>query len=108
MTTPAHKTGRTAHTPGPWDINPMRTVDGRYLVCSGIGHDYGVVAQVLEESDAHLIAAAPDLLKALKLARKRLEYYGQISDRRHFDHDLKEIFPVIDAALSASRSGGRS
>jgi len=39
---------------------------------------------------------------ALRLARKRLEYYGAISARRHFDHDLAEVYPQIDAAtLSA-------
>lgn len=41
-----------------------------------------------------------DLRAALKCARKRLEYYGTISDRRHFDHDLAEIYPKIDAALN--------
>jgi len=42
------------------------------------------------------------LREALKFARKRLEYYGTISDRRHFDHDLAEVYPKIDAALSRS------
>jgi hypothetical protein len=37
---------------------------------------------------------------ALRLARKRIEYYGSISDRRHFDHDLAEVYPKIDAALT--------
>lgn len=41
-----------------------------------------------------------ELEKALELARKRIEYYGTIGHRRHFDHDLVEIFPKIDAALS--------
>lgn len=40
------------------------------------------------------------LRAALELARKRIEHYGAISDRRHFDHDLAEVYPKIDAALS--------
>lgn len=52
------------------------------------------------------------LRKALILARKRIVYYGTISERRHFNHDLAEIFPVIDAALThavtdADRGGGQ-
>ena len=37
---------------------------------------------------------------ALRFARKRIVYYGSISDRRHFDHDLAEVYPKIDAALA--------
>jgi hypothetical protein len=40
------------------------------------------------------------LREALALSRKRIEYYGTISDRRHFDHDLAEIYPKIDAVLN--------
>lgn len=40
------------------------------------------------------------LREALKFARKRLEYYGTISHRRHFDHDMAEVYPKIDAALN--------
>jgi len=59
-------TSSPGHTPGPWDINPMRTVDGQFIVCAGEGHGYGVVADVLAEADARLIAAAPDMLAALE------------------------------------------
>lgn len=44
------------------------------------------------------------LREALKFARKRLEYYGTISHRRHFDHDLAEVYPKIDAALNQQRT----
>ena len=40
------------------------------------------------------------LRAALEMARKRIVYYGTISDRRHFDHDLAEVYPKIDAAHS--------
>jgi hypothetical protein len=41
---------------------------------------------------------------ALRFSRKRLEYYGTISDRRHFDHDLAEVYPKIDAALAPEQN----
>ncbi len=46
--------------------------------------------------------------KALDLARKRIEYYGAIGPRRHFDHDVTEIFPKIDAVLSLTDDTGNS
>jgi hypothetical protein len=52
---------------------------------------------------AVLIGAATEikqLREALKFARNRITYYGTIADRRHFDHDLAEIYPKIDAALN--------
>ena len=49
------------------------------------------------------------LREALEFARKRLVYYGTISDRQHFDHDLAEVYPKIDAALNQqSRENPRS
>lgn len=44
------------------------------------------------------------LREALKFARQRIVYYGTISDRRHFDHDLAEVYPKIDAALNQQSS----
>jgi len=43
-----------------------------------------------------------DLAEALKFARRRIAYYGAIGPRQHFDHDMAEIYPKIDAALSLS------
>ena len=53
------------HTPGPWTAIPDDTGDERewYVVTE----EEGVLAlSVSEEADARLIAAAPDLLAALK------------------------------------------
>lgn len=44
------------------------------------------------------------LREALKFARKRIEYYGTMVARRHFDHDLAEVYPRIDAALNNQQS----
>lgn len=54
------------HTPGPWKI-----VDDHpdpNLQCLHVFHDDEQIADVLELKNAHLIAAAPELLKALDSA----------------------------------------
>lgn len=63
------------HTQAPWTISPVRTVDGEYMVVGGPGKEFGLIAAVTEEADARLIAAAPDLLDALKQCA---EYLGSI------------------------------
>lgn len=42
------------------------------------------------------------LRKILDFARRRIEYYGQISARHHFEHDLREVLPRINAVLDSS------
>jgi hypothetical protein len=52
------------HTPGPWYAGPHSTIAGRFAIRTGdttIGHTW-------DEANARLIAAAPDLLEALKAA----------------------------------------
>lgn len=39
--------------------------------------------------------------EALKLARKRIEYFGDITDQRHREANEQYFFPPIDAALAA-------
>jgi hypothetical protein len=61
------------HTPGPWHINEELSKRATYLVFSGDGNGY-LVANVGNyhtddkecEANARLIAAAPDLLEALR------------------------------------------
>ncbi len=73
-----------SHTPGPWDVSPLgRRNDGSYAVMSALGDDRFAVAYVnvtkpqrrgqahlaidhASSDNARLIAAAPDLLEALK------------------------------------------
>lgn len=61
------------HTPGKWDIVSRTTFGGGWAVVSDHDHPtttgktFGVlVAQFCKIDDAHLIAAAPDLLDALE------------------------------------------
>ena len=74
------------HTPGPWFVQP-----GFLTIYNMDGGDYGLtcaVASVLDkqpgrdaaEANARLIAAAPDLLEALKHARSQMQHPDQMID----------------------------
>lgn len=55
------------HTPGPWVVERGQSVAGcgdEFDVTAG--HGSVCVAQPPSEADAHLIAAAPDMLRALQ------------------------------------------
>jgi hypothetical protein len=61
----------TKHTPGPWKIYPEpRHVDRFKIVHAStgycIGEAYDVSGSPENEANAHVMAAAPDLLEALK------------------------------------------
>jgi hypothetical protein len=51
----------TKHTPGPWGLSPCSN-GGALVTRTGVQSHL----QVVPEADAHLIAAAPDLLAALR------------------------------------------
>ena len=52
------------HTPGPWAVEDLKH---RYrLRCSIEATDGSLVGESYEEKNAHLIAAAPELLEALE------------------------------------------
>lgn len=57
---------RRGWTPGPWAILNGTTVDQTYMVGGSDGQDFGLVADVTMQEDAHLIAAAPDLYESLQ------------------------------------------
>ena len=65
----------TQHTPGPWSLEPVEDrsikhlcpVDSERMSLLTIVHqDETPFAAVYKDADAHLIAAAPDLLEALQ------------------------------------------
>lgn len=62
------------HTPGPWTLG--RTVSGKQWVYGPDGTRVGKAASGRRESErdanAHLIAAAPELLEALRTAKRVL------------------------------------
>jgi hypothetical protein len=60
----------TAHTPGPWNIqHDFNVFGGRRLVASAGGHSsnqHPLAVDAENRANASLIAAAPDLLKAVR------------------------------------------
>lgn len=81
------------HTPGPWEAKWSKYSEGKYLVQTkhpsnrviASFDDDGDGAGEQSIADAHLIAAAPELLEALKAAHKDLKTASrQLSE----DHKL--------------------
>lgn len=72
----------TKHTPGPWSLISVEgklcpAGKGQMSILTIVTEDDGTkFACVYEPEDAHLIAAAPDMLEALKLAVDQLERLG--------------------------------
>ena len=94
------------HTPGPWSIE-YEDADGE-LYEDGVrvdSHDGPVAFNVIDCS-APLIAAAPELLAALKDAYDALDYaQAQVDsddDRWHLTRCRRKIKPVIDKAEGRS------
>jgi hypothetical protein len=83
------------HTQGPWQIRQSRSKT----------HPYGVVATDLDfehtvcvdEDDARLIAAAPDMLDALRCALADLEGLAESLDE---DHPAHQSIAECQAAIS--------
>lgn len=61
---------KTKHTPGPWQMNPNNHQE---ILADGRTPDNTVVAIVpVGQPDAHLIAAAPEMLAALEVVYEHL------------------------------------
>jgi hypothetical protein len=106
------------HTPGPWHFRQSFTdgepsayeVDagapGRFNVCT-VAAGAGQVET--EEANARLIAAAPDMLHALELAKAELDKMG-------CEHDCESMGPnvplcpvcAVTAAIKKATSTGES
>jgi hypothetical protein len=77
------------HTPGPWEAQ-----DGEVVCKSGDVADVYGFHETEKGADARLIAAAPELLAALKGAITVMEWLDTL---RHTDPN----FPALDNARSA-------
>ncbi|MFA7280809.1 MAG: hypothetical protein WC100_12000 [Sterolibacterium sp.] len=99
MTQAKADVGRTAHTTGPWSAEGPDQFGDYNIHC---GHERAVVAAVISnvrspeevEANARLIAAAPDLVKALEAAEEWLSGWAS----------AEPYLTIIRAALSSSRS----
>jgi hypothetical protein len=119
-TLPTDFQSESSHTPGPWhwDSDPVKgdpTGRIRYRVCT----TGKTITQVYYSSfegghtnavaDAKLIAAAPDLLEALKKAASELEQYvdfQQKSDYLEYAADTQKKLDAINAIIA--KAEGRS
>ena len=91
---------KTKHTPGPWRFGPSSThpetiVIGNENWTTTIGLVDGYCIERME-ANAHLIAAAPELLDACKYVR------DTIMDDLDYPHDLRKarIVEFVKAAIS--------
>ena len=86
-----------AHTPGPWfarkDPNALDDDDW----CVGTGPENIDKVAVCSSRDAHLIAAAPELLDVVKGFRRKLETYANAYPR---DKELRKLLRNCDAAIA--------
>ena len=99
------------HTPGPWTVNawPQRHDEirigavGTPLICAIMVRDVSINEQ---KANARLIAAAPELLEALILARRYMlkdypEEAGPYILPMYMEQDLRRI----DAAIAKAKGG---
>ena len=66
----------TMHTKGKWEVSKHATPDyaPQYGIHKGGTNDFCIVKDKEAEANAHLIAAAPDLLEACKEINKRIDF----------------------------------
>lgn len=90
-----------AHTPGPWfgeKDSGVKTAAGGDVFETGCGC---CTNSHLSEDDARLIAAAPDLLAACKLARQWMD------DRRDAAEIVPAILEIDKATLKAEKTDAK-
>jgi hypothetical protein len=89
------------HTPGPW---VQFSDQGKCVAIMPAGREGDICTfdQSPSDEDARLMTLAPSLLKALQLARKRIEYLGSVCrDSKHFEANDSTYLPAIDGVLAA-------
>lgn len=93
----------TPHTPGPWEVagrarivHPIEDGRGQEIVAVAEASDLQVA-----KADALLIAAAPDLLTALRDAQLCLEFFGLQLDDDDDPKDVAEFARVMAANRAA-------
>ena len=91
------------HTPGPW------IVDTDHIIQDGGTSDENTIAIVGDQEEwkanARLIAAAPDLLEALKHARGFIIRYGTIKEGAGFV-DSPHFNSIYEKISSATQKAG--
>jgi geranylgeranyl pyrophosphate synthase len=88
----------TQHTPGPWRyfISANKTTGQRWSNVTGDGLQ--IAGAVPSESDARLIAAAPELLDTLKLLFE--DWVTLVGDDCEDNEDVRRIWQACKDALT--------
>lgn len=107
------------HTPGPWEydnggVSRLKDHSGELRLMVDITTDSPIVGE--DEANAHLIAAAPDLLEALRRARREWHVgFGVLSgettdaiDRAIAKAEGRAEYPQTPAEVPADPAGGNS
>ena len=82
-----------SHTPAPWTLAAGHS-SRVLLINDARGHAVGEYVDTRNPADAHLIAAAPDLLAALQIIANSTEYRGD-----SFVCDFQSLQSVARAAI---------
>lgn len=99
------------HTPGPWHVGPhykhdVESREGRICECVPMGSERA-------ENNARLVAAAPDLLEALKDATKALEMAYRIATadlyktKAELDEAIGQHLTITKARAAVAKAEGR-
>jgi len=83
----------TTHTPAPWAWQ-----DGRL-----IGDLDGEGLDVMSDANAHLIAAAPDLLQALHDADEFCQQGLNSAEPQHWEAALQDIMELVRNAIAKAK-----
>jgi hypothetical protein len=95
------------HTPGSWKcvrIHSEDAHDARHIIAldgTVVAILPGSTNEEMDKADSRLLAAAPELLEALKLARKRMLQAGLVGDMNTIDSALSkaECPPVLSLSF---------
>lgn len=110
------------HTPGPWSVDGVwrtgglaigatDTADGQlFQVCEVFGIDHETHHDERSHANANLIAAAPDLLAALKAVRTQYidDHSIAIPEEQHTDQLLVQIDAAIAKAEGVDSAQGKT
>jgi hypothetical protein len=100
------------HTPGPWELVSLSGYGSPFSIRMPYASNnpdapkthYGVQS-VRRRADANLIAAAPDMLEALKAADERLTTMASMTGCRSDDEWVWEAQGKVKAAIA--KAGGK-
>jgi len=92
------------HTPGPWEVrrSDVYQVGGRHIAYTGPHHtpesDYPQGCKLVDDANARLIAAAPELLQALEKANTFIAGFSSETRTSRLERLKREIKSTIAKA----------